>query len=314
MEKIYDVAVVGAGPAGLAAAIYAGRAKLTTILIEKKRDGGQIMSTSEIANYPGCVEDESGPSLIAKMSKQVESFGVERLSDSIIGKDIEGEIKVLHGEKGDIKAKTIIVATGAFPRALGCEGEKEFTGKGVSYCATCDGAFFTDLEVFVVGGGDAAMEEALFLTKFVKKVTVIHRFDYLEAAPSIQEKVLNHPQFSFIWESAIKELKGEDGLLNEIVVESLKTGEVTTYKADEDDGLMGCFVFIGFIPNSGLWKDVITEERGYLVTDETMHTNIPGVYVAGDIRKKTLRQVVTAVSDGALAAVSAEKYIEENNH
>ena len=309
MSEIYDVVIIGAGPAGLAAGLYASRARLKTLILEKEKAGGQIVTTDEVANYPGSVENASGPSLIARMVDQVDEFGAERKLDTIKEIELEGETKVLKGEKGEYKAKTVIIATGANPRPIGCPGEKELTGRGVSYCATCDAAFFEDMEVYVVGGGDTAVEEAMYLTKFARKVTVIHRRDELRAAKSIQEKAFNNEKMHFMWDSVVEEIKG-DGIVETMVVKNVKTGELTEIHADEDDGTFGIFVFVGFIPATKLFDGIIDMEGGYIKTDDDMNTNIPGVFAAGDCRVKSLRQVVTATADGAIAAVQAGKHID----
>ena len=314
MDKIYDVIILGAGPSGLAAGIYAGRARLDTLLIEKGKDGGQIAITDEIENYPGqMVDGESGPSLIERMTKQVEKFGAERVCDTIVSVDIEGPVKTLVGSNGTYKARTLIIATGAFPRPIGCKGEGEFMGKGVSYCATCDASFFEGLEVFVVGGGDSAVEEAMYLTKFARKVTIIHRRDVLRAAKSIQEKAFKNPKLHFMWDTVVDELLGED-ILSGMIVKNTKTGELTRIDADEKDGLFGLFGFIGYNPRSELFEGMLDMDHGYIKTDDNMHTNIPGVFAAGDIRVKALRQVVTAAADGAIAAMQAEKYVSEHEN
>jgi len=311
MNNIYDVIILGAGPAGLAAGLYAGRSCLKTLIIEKGQDGGQIAITDEIENYPGqIVEGESGPSLIARMTEQAKKFGAERVTDMIKSVELEGEVKKLVGAKGEYCGKTVILATGAFPRPIGCKNEGKFVGKGISFCATCDANFFEDFEVFVVGGGDSAVEEAMYLTKFARKVTIIHRRDELRAAKSIQEKAFKNPKLFFMWDSVVDEVQGDE-LLNKMIIKNTKTGELTTYEADEEDGLFGLFGFIGMIPNSGLFEGIIDMERGYIKTDDNMRTNIPGVYAAGDIRVKSLRQVVTAAADGAIAAMQCEKYIAE---
>lgn len=313
MSKVYDVIVLGAGPAGLAAGLYAGRSRLSTLVIEKGKDGGQIAITDDIENYPGqIVEGESGPSLIARMTQQCEKFGVERASDVINEVHLDGDIKVLKSAKAEYQSKTVIIATGAFERPIGCKGEKEFMGKGVSYCATCDANFFEDFEVYVVGGGDSAVEEAMYLTKFARKVTIIHRRDELRAAKSIQEKAFKNEKLHFMWDTVVEEVGG-DGILSEMTVKNVKTGELTKIVADEDDGMFGVFGFIGTLPNSKIYEGTGLEmdERGYIPTDADMHTNIPGVFAAGDIRVKSLRQVVTAAADGAIAATQAEKYINE---
>ena len=311
MSKIYDVIVLGAGPAGLTAGLYAGRARLSTLMIEKGQDGGQIAITNEIENYPGQVEGDSGPSLIARMTKQCEHFGVERVSDMIKEVQLTGPVKKLIGVKGEYEAKCVIIATGAFPRPIGCKNEGKFVGKGISFCATCDASFFEDLEVYVVGGGDAAVEEAMYLTKFARKVTIIHRRDELRAAKSIQEKAFKNEKIHFLWNTVVDEVDGEDEILSKMIVKNTKTGELTTIEADEDDGLFGLFGFIGLLPKSDLFEGVIDMDKGYIKTDDNMHTNIEGVYAAGDVRVKSLRQVVTAAADGAIAAMQAEKYIAD---
>lgn len=310
MSKVYDVIILGAGPAGLAAGLYAGRARLDTLIIEREKDGGQIVQTAEIENYPGSPAEESGPTLVQRMSAQVDHFGAEKVLDTVNSVEFSGSVKTVKCSNATYQAKSVIVACGASPINIGCPGEKEFTGKGVSYCATCDGAFFEDFEVYVVGGGDSAVEEAMYLTKFARKVTVIHRRDELRAAKSIQEKAFANPKMNFMWNSVVKDLKG-DGVLSEMVVENTKTGERSTVKADPEDGMFGVFVFIGFRPKSELFEGILHMEKGYILTDDDMKTNIPGVFAAGDIRKKSLRQVVTATADGAIAAVQAGKYLEE---
>jgi len=302
--------IIGAGPAGLSAGIYAGRARLDTLVIEKSKNGGQIVITSEIENYPGCEEEESGKSLVDKMVKQFEKFGADRVVDTIVEVDFTGDVKILKGQRDEYKAKSVIIAGGAMPRPIGCEREKEFIGKGVSYCATCDGAMFEDMDVYVVGGGDSAVEEAMFLTKFARKVTVIHRRDELRAAKSIQEKAFKNPKLEFMWNTKIVSLAG-DGILESMVVVNTVTGETKEIVANEDDGTFGVFGFIGLLPNTDLYQGIIDMENGYILTDEEMRTNVPGVFAAGDIRKKTFRQVVTACADGAIAAHNVEKYLEE---
>ena len=309
MENVYDVVIIGAGPAGLSAALYAGRAKMKALVLEGSKVGGQIAITSEVANYPGSIHDATGPTLTARMVEQADEFGAERVKDSAVSVDFTGNIKVITGEKGAYHAKSVIIATGATPRIIGCPGEVELTGKGVSYCATCDADFFQDLEVFVVGGGDTAVEEAIYLTKFARKVTIVHRRDELRAAKSIQEMAFNNPKIEFMWNSVITEIKGE-GIVESAVFHNRVTGEDTEISAHEDDGTFGIFVFVGYDPVSKVFKDCVDmDETGYIVTDPQMNTNVPGVFAAGDIRVKTLRQVITAAADGAIAAVEAEKYI-----
>lgn len=312
MSEVYDVIILGGGPAGLSAGLYAGRSRLSTLIIEKGQDGGQIAITDEIENYPGqMVDGESGPELIARMTAQSAKFGAERVSDTIKEVSLEGEVKVLKGEKEAYRGRNVIIATGAHPRPIGCRGEREYLGKGVSYCATCDANFFEDLEVYVVGGGDSAVEEAMYLTKFARKVTLIHRRNELRAAKSIQEKAFANPRLHFMWDSVVEELYG-DGILQGMTVKNVKTGETRKVEADPEDGMFGVFGFIGMIPNTGVFEGIIgMDERGYIRTDEDMHTNIPGVYAAGDVRVKSLRQVVTASADGAIAAVQVERSLSD---
>lgn len=313
MSKIYDVIILGAGPAGLTAGLYAGRSRLSTLIIEKGQDGGQIAITDEIENYPGAqLEGESGPSLIARMTEQAKKFGAERASDVIKSVELDGEVKKLVGNKDTYLAKTVILATGAFPKPIGCKNEGKFIGKGISFCATCDAAFFEDFEVYVVGGGDSAVEEAMYLSKFARKVTIIHRRDELRAAKSIQEKAFANPKVNFLWDSVVDEVCGDE-LMDSMIVRNVKTGELTKIEADPDDGIFGLFGFIGYQPNSKLLEGIVELDHGYIPTDADMHTNLPGVFAAGDIRVKSLRQVVTAAADGAIAAMQAEKYIAENS-
>lgn len=310
MDNLYDLIIIGSGPAGLSAGLYGARAKLKTLIIEKGKTGGQIVTTHDVANYPGSVEEASGPKLIARMVEQCKNFGAEFTKDTIVDVDINEEIKVIKGEKSQYKGKTLIIATGATPRKLGIPGEKELTGKGVSYCATCDGDFFTDLEVFAVGGGNSAIEEGIFLTKFARKVTIVHRSEKLKCAKSIEEKAKETENIEFMLNTRIKELQG-NGILEKVVFENTVTGEIVEYEADEEDGTIGVFVFVGLDPQTDIFKDKIDmDERGYIKTDENMRTNVKGVFAAGDCRVKMLRQVVTATNDGAIATISAEKYIE----
>ena len=312
MSKLYDVIILGAGPAGLSAGLYAGRYKLSTLIIEKSQDGGQISITDEIENYPGQVidTDESGSSLVARMTAQAAKFGCERASANIVSLELEGEVKKLTDVNGNVyEGRTVIIASGAHPRPIGCKNEADYVGKGISFCATCDANFFEDLEVYVVGGGDSAVEEAIYLTKFARKVTIIHRRDALRAAKSIQEKAFANDKIEFMWDSVVEEVSGDE-ILTKMLVKNVKTGEITTIEADEEDGLFGLFGFIGLIPNTEIFADSkLNMENGYIVTDEDMHTNIEGVYAAGDVRKKSLRQVVTAAADGAIASSQVEHYL-----
>ncbi|HIU78412.1 MAG TPA: thioredoxin-disulfide reductase [Candidatus Avilachnospira avicola] len=315
MEEIimtYDLIIVGAGPAGLAAGIYAGRYMLNTLIIEKAQDGGQISQTAEIENYPGLRTDveESGLSLTERMTEQVKRFGAERVLDDIVSYELSSDVKKLTGLSGrTYEARAVILAMGAHYRSIGCKNEDKFRGMGISFCATCDANFFRGLDVYVAGGGDSAIEEAIYLTKFARKVTVIHRRDQLRAAKSIQEKAFANDKLHFIWDSVVDEACGTD-VLSGLVIRNVKTGELTRLDADPADGMIGLFGFLGMIPNTeGLEDSGIELADGYIAADETTRTNITGVFAAGDIRKKELRQVVTAVSDGAVAAFQAERYL-----
>ena len=311
MEELYDVIILGGGPAGLSAGLYAGRSRMKTLLIEKGASGGQIALSADVENYPGqMLEGETGVTLSARMAEQCQRFGVERTADTIREVQLTGEVKRLTGGKGEYRARTVIIASGASPRPIGCENEKEFTGKGISYCATCDGAFFRGLDVCVAGGGDSAVEEAIFLTRFARHVTVIHRRDTLRAARSIQERAFADPKISFLWDSVVVRADGDD-VLNALTVKNVKTGELTEIRASQEEGMLGLFGFVGYLPNTGLFQDQLPLESGYIRTDEDMRTAIPGVFAAGDVRVKSLRQVVTAAADGAIAAVQAERYLAE---
>lgn len=307
---MYDVIIIGAGPAGLSAGLYSARAKMKTLLIEKLVDGGQIVGTADIENYPGAPAESTGVSLIERMTEQVKEFGVERKYADVVSVDLKSNPKKVVTDDGEFEAHAIIIATGAKPRKIGCEGEEKFSGRGISYCATCDGPFSEGLHAYVVGGGDAAVEEAIFVAKFADKVTLVHRRDELKAAKSIQEKAFNHEKLDFLWNTEIIEVKGEK-LISSIVMRNTVTGEVTEVFPEEGNITIPIFVFIGYLPNTEAFKDQLNlTPGGYIQTNEDMETEIPGVYAAGDVRVKSLRQVVTATADGAIASVTAEKYID----
>lgn len=311
MNNIYDVIIIGGGPAGLSAAIYAGRSKLSTLVIERGNIGGLITTTNDIENYPGSIEGDSGNSLTERMKMQALQFGSEIVLDEIISVDISSEVKEINGNKGIYKGKAIIVASGGLPRILGCTGEQSHIGMGVSYCATCDGAFFNGLETFVVGGGSSAIEEAIFLTRFARKVTIIHRRKEFRAEKILIDKAISNPKIFFILDSIVDEIKG-DGPVDEIIIKNLVTEEKSSIKADPKDGYFGVFVFTGYVPNSKIWDGLIQmTPEGYIITGKNMESNAPGIFAAGDVIEKSLRQVVTAVSDGAIAAVAASKYLDE---
>lgn len=310
MEELYDVIILGGGPAGLTAGLYAGRGGLKTLLLEKGQDGGQIALTAELENYPGqLLEGETGLSLAGRMAEQCRRFGVERAADTIQSVRLDGPVKELTGERGTYRSRAVILATGAAPRPIGCENEARFVGQGISFCATCDGALFRGLEVYVAGGGDSAVEEAVYLTRFARKVTVIHRRDRLRAARSIQERAFANPKVAFLWDSVVVRAEGTD-VLEAITVKNVKTGALSTLRADPADGMLGLFGFTGYTPNTGLFAGQLALEEGYISTGEDMSAGLPGVFAAGDVRRKSLRQVVTACADGAVAAVAAERYLQ----
>lgn len=309
MEKIYDLIIIGGGPTGLTAGIYAGRAKLNVLILEKSSIGGQIYLTNEVANYPGIFET-TGSNYAEQLKKQAEAFGVEIISGEVTNMEFSKEIKEIKTSTDTYKGYSVLIATGASPRKLGFPGEEEYTGRGVAYCATCDGEFFTDMDVFVIGAGFAAAEEAIFLTKFARKVTVIAREPEFTCAKSIADKVLANPKIEVKFNTEILEAKG-DIQLRSAKFKNNVTNETFEYKANEGESF-GIFVFIGYEPQSKLFKNIITlDNQGFIPTDEDLATNVEGVYAAGDIRPKKLRQLVTAVSDGATAASSIEKYVHD---
>ena len=306
MKQMYDAAIIGGGPAGLTAALYLARARYRVVVIEKEKFGGQITITHEVVNYPG-VEKTSGEALTATMRKQAESFGAEFLLAEVESLDLEGDIKTVKTNRGEIKTFGILLATGAHPRMVGFKGEEEFRGRGVAYCATCDGEFFTGKEVFVIGGGFAAAEEAVFLTKYAKHVNVLIRREDFSCAAATAEAAKNHEKITVIPNTVVEEVYG-DSTLRGIRYKNTKTGEIHEYKAEAGDHI-GVFVFAGYQPATALVKDLVElDEAGYVVTDRVQKTNVDGLYAAGDVCIKPLRQVVTAVSDGALAATEIEKY------
>ena len=308
MNNIYDVIIIGGGPAGLTAAIYLTRARYRVLVLEKEKFGGQITITHEVVNYPG-VGVCSGKELTDMMYRQAEYFGAEFLLAEATKLNLKEDIKEVHTNKGVYKTLGVLLATGAHPRTVGFKGEEEFKGRGVAYCATCDGEFFTGKEIFVIGGGFAAAEESIFLTKFASHVTILVRGDDFSCAKSIADEVRNHEKITVLTNTVVEEVKG-DNVLNYIRYKNTKTGEVIEYSKDNDN--FGVFVFVGYSPETKL-VDGIAElnEQGYIVTDKSLKTNIPGLYAAGDICIKPLRQVVTATSDGALAATELEKYVAE---
>ena len=305
MENLYDVVIVGGGPAGLTAALYLSRAKYRVLVLEKEQFGGQIAITHEVVNYPG-IAKTSGKALTDTIQQQAENFGAEFLLAEATGFDFSGDIKTVHTNKGDYRCFGILLATGAHPRTVGFKGEAEHKGRGVAYCATCDGEFFTGKEVFVVGGGYAAAEEGVFLTKFARHVTILVRKDDFSCAASVADQAKNHEKITVLTNTVIEEVSGENGLTY-ARYKNTATGEVTEYKSKET---FGVFVFAGYAPATDAVKDVVElNEQGYIVTDASQKTSADGVYAAGDVCIKPLRQVVTATADGALAATELEKYV-----
>lgn len=309
-DELYDVMIIGGGPCGLSAALYASRGGKRTLLVEKGMAGGQIAQTSTVENYPGGILEESGIQLSARMREQAEHFGAEFVTDEIGEVSLEGDVKSLKGKKAIYKGYSVIIATGASPRKLGKPGEAEFTGRGVSYCATCDGFFFSGQKVIVVGGGESALEEGSFLTRFAKEVILVHRRDSFKASAYAQEQIKNNEKVKILFDTEIEEIKGTD-LIQEVVLKNIKTGQQISCKP-EDGGLIGVFVFAGHVPNSDLFRgSVEMDEKGFFMADERMRTNLQGVFAAGDVRQKDLRQVITAAADGAIAGVEAVRYTDE---
>ena len=305
---VYDLLILGGGPAGLAAGIYGGRAKFKTAVIEKGVLGGTVYTTREIVNYPGSFKEVSGPDLMKEWTEHAKYFGTEFIKGEVAEVEVEGEIKIVKTKKGDeYRAKAIILATGSEPRMLNVPGERKFRGDGVSYCATCDADFYSGLEIVVVGNGDAAIEEAMYLTRFVSKVTVIviHDVGIVDCNKNSAERAFANPKIEFVWNSVVNEIKGADGV-DAVVVKNLKTGLLTEVSAS------GIFIYVGMIPRTQFLQGKIKmDSRGYILANEKMETSIDGVFVAGDVRDKYLRQVVTAASDGATAVVAAERYLLE---
>ena len=305
MDNLYDVVIVGGGPAGLTAALYLARAKYRVLVLEKEQFGGQIAITHEVVNYPG-IAKTSGKALTDTIQKQAESFGAEFLLTEATGFDLSGDIKTVHTGKGDYRCFGILLATGAHPRTVGFKGEEEHKGRGVAYCATCDGEFFTGKEIFVVGGGYVAAEESVFLTKFARHVTILVRKEDFSCASSVADQAKNNEKITVLTNTVMEEVSGENGLTY-ARYKNTATGEVTEYKSEES---FGVFVFAGYAPATEAVKGVVElNEQGYIVTDASQKTNVEGVYAAGDVCIKPLRQVVTATGDGALAATELEKYV-----
>lgn len=305
-DNLFDAIIVGGGPAGLTAALYLARARYRVLVLEKDRFGGQITITHEVVNYPG-VESTSGEALTETMRRQAVNFGAEVMLAEVTGLKLDGDIKEVVTSRGTLRAFAVLICTGANPRKVGFTGEDDFRGHGVAYCATCDGEFFTGKELLVIGGGYASAEEAMFLTRYASKVTILVRKDSFSCAKSIADEVMQHPKIKVLFNHELKSVAGTDMGITSAEIFNNKTNESFTYTAADND-TFGVFVFAGYVPNTALVKDqVALNEQNYIITDKDQQTNVPGVFAAGDVCIKTLRQVVTATADGALAAAAMEK-------
>lgn len=304
-QKLYDLVIIGGGPAGLSAALYGARGNISTLVLEKGLPGGELNNTEEVENYPG-LDHKKGPEIAEMMIEHAKRFGAEYLNlTNIYSVDLKAQPKVLKTEEGDILAKSVIIATGSEHRKLNVPGEKEYAGKGVSYCAVCDGAFFKNKHVVVVGGGNAAVEEGNFVTRYAAKVTLIHRRDTLRAEKIVQKRALNNPKMSFIWDTAVESIEGDLMGVSKVKIKNLKTQEQSELACD------GVFIYVGLEPNISLFKDQIELDEGNrIITNEKLETNIQGVLAAGDVRVTPLRQAVTAAADGSLAATTAIGFLE----
>ncbi len=306
MADRYDLVIVGAGPAGLSAAIYAARARLRTLVLDESVPGGQVKTTHKVSNYPGFPEDIKGTELARAFALQAERFGATiRRAVEITGHDLAGAVKTFElDEEETVEARAVVVATGARPRELGVPGESRFRGRGISYCATCDGAYFEGKDIHVIGGGNSAVEESLFLTQFARSVTIVHQFDHFQAEAATAEEALSNPRIKVIWDSEPREFSGETAL-QALTIENVKTKQRTGLATD------GVFVFIGYAPRADLVKGLVPVNRfGYVETGEDMSTPVPGLYVAGDLRAKPFRQITTAVADGTIAALAAQRHLK----
>lgn len=303
-RTVYDVVIIGAGPAGMTAAVYASRAELKTVLLERGVPGGQMANTEEVENFPGFTII-TGPELSSKMFEHAQKFGAEYKFGDIKSVELDGDIKILKTSSEDIYTKSVVIATGAEYKTIGVPGEDLLRGRGVSYCAVCDGAFFKERELYVIGGGDSAVEEGVFLTKYASKVTIVHRRDELRAQKILQDRAFKNDKIDFIWDTELQSING-DSRVESITLKDKKTGEEYTKDAD------GVFIYIGMLPLTSPFKDLgILNENGYIETNEEMETKIPGIFAAGDVREKSLRQIVTATGDGSLAAQNAQHYLEK---
>jgi thioredoxin reductase (NADPH) len=305
---MHDLVIIGGGPAGLTAGLYAARARLKCVLLEKLAPGGQVLTTDRVENYPGFPDGISGFELVDKMKAQAENFGLEIRSEEVMKLELIDDRRIITTNKGDLEAKAIILAPGAAWKRLGVDGEETLIGKGVSYCATCDGPFYRDQDVAVIGGGDTAMEEAIFLTRFASNIKVIHRRDALRAIKLLQERAFAEEKIEFIWDTVPTKILGSNGVEG-IELKNVKSGELSRKE------VQGVFIFIGTVPNTAFLRGIVElDESGFVKTDDNMQTSAPGVFAAGDVRAKLFRQISTAVGEGAAASHSVEKYLEGLPH
>lgn len=304
-KKIYDVVIIGSGPGGMTAALYTSRANLKTLILEKGVPGGELLNTSDVENYPGFATI-SGPDLADNMYKGAMQFGAEYAYGNVSNIELDGDLKVITAGNKTYYAYAVVIATGSFHRKLEVPGEEEYSGRGVSYCAVCDGAFFKEKNIFVIGGGDSAVEEGTYLTQFGKKVTVVHRRDRLRAQKVLQDRAFANEKMDFVWNSVVEEIVGDGNQVTAIRLKDVQTGEVTEHPAD------GVFIYVGLLPVSAPFQNLkITDAEGWIVTNEKMETAIPGIFAVGDVRQKTLRQITTAVGDGGQAGHGVYNYVEE---